>query len=65
LAPATVVPVAPGSTVTLLTPPVNGGFSITIPKGFAGQTYVVLTTCNESVSDDTTAAGPAILQISN
>ncbi|KAL5089469.1 hypothetical protein Trisim1_005165 [Trichoderma cf. simile WF8] len=93
LAPATVVPVATGSTVTLLTPgyilkadkgaqiyaafiavtgptfvpakPVNGGFSITIPKGFAGQTYVVLTTCNESVSDDTTAAGPAILQISN
>lgn len=90
LAPATV---APGSTVTLLTPgytlkadkgaqiyaafiavtgptfvpakPVNSGFSITIPKGFAGQTYVVLTTCNESVSDDTTAAGPAILQISN
>ncbi|KAL7904472.1 ferritin-like domain-containing protein [Trichoderma velutinum] len=45
--------------------PVNGGFSVTIPKGFAGQTYVVLTTCNESVSDDTTAAGPAIIEISS
>ncbi|KAL6788025.1 ferritin-like domain-containing protein [Trichoderma sp. SZMC 28012] len=86
LAPATAMPVAPDSTITLLTPAdkgaqiyaafiavtgptfvpakaVNGGFSITIPKGFAGQTYVVLTTCNESVTDDTTAAGPAILQV--
>ncbi|KAM0248519.1 hypothetical protein ACHAQJ_009456 [Trichoderma viride] len=44
--------------------PVNGGFSVTIPKGFAGQTYVVLTTCKEGVSDNTTAAGPAIIEIS-
>ncbi|KAG5985208.1 hypothetical protein E4U55_000453 [Claviceps digitariae] len=44
--------------------PVEGGFSVKIPKGFAGQTYVVLTGCNETVSDDTVAAGPAILEIS-
>ncbi|KAL7974170.1 ferritin-like domain-containing protein [Trichoderma sp. SZMC 28014] len=43
--------------------PVNGGFSVTIPKGFAGQTYVVLTTCKDSVSDNTTAAGPAIIEV--
>ncbi|KAG6006045.1 hypothetical protein E4U43_000499 [Claviceps pusilla] len=42
--------------------PVEGGFSVKIPKGFAGQTYVVLTSCNENVSDDTVAAGPAILE---
>lgn len=34
-----------------------------LPKGFAGQTYVVLTTCKEGVSDDTTAAGPAIIEV--
>ncbi|GAB0144859.1 hypothetical protein EsHS_00005313 [Epichloe bromicola] len=43
--------------------PVDGGFSVQIPKGFAGQTYVVLTGCNETVSDDTVAAGPAIIEI--
>ncbi len=43
--------------------PVNGGFSVTIPKGFAGQTYAVLTSCNETVSDDTVAAGPAIIEV--
>ncbi|TWU71432.1 hypothetical protein ED733_002318 [Metarhizium rileyi] len=45
--------------------PVNGGYSVKIPEGFAGQTYVVLTGCNESVTDDTVAAGPAIIEISN
>ncbi|KAG5917828.1 hypothetical protein E4U42_007104 [Claviceps africana] len=44
--------------------PVEGGYSCKIPKGFAGQTYVVLTGCNDTVSDDTVAAGPAILEIS-
>jgi len=44
---------------------VEGGFSVTIPEGFAGQTYVVLTGCNESVTDDTVAAGPAIIEISS
>ncbi|KAH7182558.1 ferritin-like domain-containing protein [Fusarium flagelliforme] len=45
--------------------PVDGGFSVEIPEGFAGQTYVVLTGCNEAVSDDTVAAGPAIIEISS
>lgn len=44
--------------------PVKGGFSVKIPEGFAGQTYAVLTGCNESVSDDTTVAGPALIEIS-
>lgn len=43
--------------------PVNGGYSVQIPKGFAGQTYVVLTGCNKSVTDDTVAAGPAIIEV--
>ena len=45
--------------------PVDGGFSVEIPKGFAGQTYVVLTSCKDGVSDDTVAAGPAIIEISS
>lgn len=45
--------------------PVDGGFQVEIPKGFYGQTYVVLTGCNEAVTDDTVAAGPAIIEIAN
>ncbi|KAJ1323184.1 ferritin-like domain-containing protein [Microdochium nivale] len=43
---------------------VEGGFSFAIPEGFAGQTYVVLTGCSTEVTDDTVAAGPAIIEIS-
>ncbi|KAL5349508.1 hypothetical protein ACLOAV_005801 [Pseudogymnoascus australis] len=42
---------------------VDGGFQVTVPKGFSGQYYAVLTSCNETVSDDTTAAGPAIIGV--
>ncbi|KAH8171021.1 ferritin-like domain-containing protein [Sarocladium implicatum] len=45
--------------------PVDGGFEVEIPKGFAGQTYVVLTGCKDFVTDDTVAAGPAIIEIAN
>lgn len=51
--------------------PVKGGFSITVPKIAAGaapingQSYVVLTGCNTAVTDDTVAAGPAIVEITN
>lgn len=38
-------------------------YSVTVPKGVCGQSYVVLTACNETVTDDTVAAGPAILEI--
>ena len=44
--------------------PVDGGFSVKIPEGFAGQTYAVLTSCKDSVSDDTVAAGPALIEVS-
>ncbi|KAF5669447.1 ferritin ribonucleotide reductase [Fusarium heterosporum] len=44
---------------------VDGGFTVEIPEGFAGQTYVVLTSCKDAVSDDTVAAGPAIIEISS
>ena len=43
--------------------PVSGGFSVQVPKGFAGQTYAVLTACNDTVNDETVAAGPAIIEI--
>lgn len=43
--------------------PVDGGFSVEVPEGFAGQTYVVLTGCDKSVTDDTVAAGPAIIEV--
>lgn len=52
-----------GPTFAVATP-VNGGFSVTIPVGFSGQSYAVLTSCNETVTDDTTAAGPAIIEVS-
>lgn len=37
--------------------------TVTIPEGFAGQTYVVLTTSKDSVTDDNTVAGPAVFEI--
>jgi len=37
--------------------------TVTIPEGFSGQTYVVLSTSDSSVSDDTTIAGPAVFEI--
>ncbi|KAI9805014.1 MAG: hypothetical protein M1833_006317 [Piccolia ochrophora] len=45
--------------------PVDGGFKIQVPEGFNGQSYVVLTGCNTGVSDDTVAAGPALIEITN
>ena len=41
------------------------GYSVVVPRGVNGQSYVVLTACNEKVTDTTTAAGPAIVEISN
>ncbi|KIH87048.1 hypothetical protein SPBR_05176 [Sporothrix brasiliensis 5110] len=42
---------------------VYAGFSVTVPEGVEGQSYVVLTMSNTSVSDDNTLAGPAIIEI--
>ncbi|KAI4275499.1 MAG: hypothetical protein LQ337_003182 [Flavoplaca oasis] len=49
--------------------PVEGGFTLTVPEvpeggaPIAGQTYVVLTGCDTVVTDMTTAAGPALLEV--
>ncbi|KAJ5131604.1 ferritin-like domain-containing protein [Penicillium atrosanguineum] len=43
--------------------PNNDGYSVTIPNGIAGQSYVVLTSSKDKVSDDTVLAGPAIIEI--
>ncbi|KKY24771.1 putative ferritin ribonucleotide reductase-like protein [Phaeomoniella chlamydospora] len=42
----------------------SSGYEITIPAGVNGQSYVVLSTCSEAVSDDTTVA-IGIVEISN
>lgn len=38
-------------------------WDVTIPAGVYGQTYVLLTGCNSTVSDDTVTAGPTIVEI--
>ncbi|KAF2754472.1 Ferritin/ribonucleotide reductase [Pseudovirgaria hyperparasitica] len=38
-------------------------FSTTVPEGFHGQSYLVLTTCSDKVTDDTTTAGPLLVEI--
>lgn len=43
--------------------PVEGGFTVKVPVGIAGQSYIVLTRCNETVTDDTVVAGPAIVEV--
>lgn len=45
--------------------PVAGGFSVVVPSGVTGQSYVVLTGCDDAVTDDTVAAGPAIVEIAS
>ncbi|MCJ1410679.1 hypothetical protein MMC19_004765 [Ptychographa xylographoides] len=45
--------------------PVDGGYTVVVPAGVNGQSYVVLTSCNEVVTDDTVVAGPAIVEITN
>jgi hypothetical protein len=42
---------------------VDAGFTVTVPKGVEGQSYVVLTGCNQAATDDTIVAGPAIVEI--
>lgn len=45
--------------------PCDGGFSVVVPDGINGQSYAVLTGCKDSVTDETIAAGPAIIEIEN
>lgn len=44
---------------------VDCGFSLVVPAGINGQSYVVLTACTDAVNDDTVVAGPAIVLIDN
>lgn len=41
----------------------SGGYTVTIPSGISGQSYLVLTSSNNTVSDDNIVAGPAIVEI--
>ncbi|OQE38004.1 hypothetical protein PENCOP_c009G03095 [Penicillium coprophilum] len=41
----------------------DGKFTVTVPKGVAGQSYVVLTKGNKQATDDNIVAGPAIVEI--
>lgn len=43
---------------------VEGGFEVQVPEGIAGQSYVVLTSCNTAATDDYIVAGPAIVEVS-
>lgn len=43
---------------------VSGGFEVVVPKVIAGQSYVVLTSCNTAATDDTIVAGPAVVEVS-
>jgi len=43
---------------------INGAYEVVVPKGKAGQSYVVLTNCNTEATDDSIVAGPAIVEIS-
>lgn len=48
---------------------VQGGYSLTVPAEMTGmpngQSYVVLTSCTDAVTDETVVAGPAIVEITN
>lgn len=41
----------------------DGKFTVTVPKGVAGQSYVVLTQGNKQATDDNIVAGPAIVEV--
>lgn len=41
----------------------NGKYTVTVPKGVSGQSYIVLTKGNTQATDDTIVAGPAIIEV--
>lgn len=41
----------------------DGKYTVTIPKGVAGQSYVVLTNGDKQATDDNILAGPAIIEV--
>lgn len=40
-------------------------YSVQVPQGVNGQTYVVITSSNTTVTDENTVAGPGIIEITN
>lgn len=38
-------------------------FDVMVPKGVTGQSYVFLTACNDTLTDKTILAGPALIEI--
>lgn len=43
--------------------PSSGGYTVIIPSGIMGQSYIVFTSSNNTVSDDNIVAGPAIIEV--
>jgi hypothetical protein len=41
----------------------DGKFTVTVPEGVAGQSYVVLAQGNKQATDDNIVAGPAIVEV--
>ncbi|KAF2664117.1 hypothetical protein BT63DRAFT_101222 [Microthyrium microscopicum] len=41
----------------------HGDYEVTVPAGVHGQSYLIFTSSNSTVNDDTTLAGPAIVEI--
>ena len=39
-------------------------FQVTVPKGISGQSYLLLSNCDGTVTDDTVVAGPTLLEVS-
>lgn len=54
-----------GADWALLTPSGNGmSFQVTVPPGVNGQSYLLLSNCNTTITDDTVIAGPTFLEVS-
>jgi len=48
----------------LLEPAGDGkNFQVTVPAGVNGQSYLLFSNCNETVSDNTVVAGPTIIEV--
>ncbi|KAK6397186.1 hypothetical protein LTR65_007686 [Meristemomyces frigidus] len=55
---------AAGADWALLTPSGDGmNFQVTVPAGVNGQSYLLITNCNTTVTDQTVVAGPTILEV--
>lgn len=54
---------ATGPMWTPVKPAGKDTFMVTIPKGIAGQSYVVLTCGNTQATDDNIVAGPAVIEV--